>query len=160
VQDTVDVKVLSLVGAQRVLGAALTSAEADDLHMCIVICDPSGLTIVSARMEGAPGLALDIAADKAFTVASFGGMPTDRWWDAIKETPALVHGITHTPRLTLFGGGLPLCSTGMWSERSARRAARPIRTVRSPLPASPRSRRCRVTSQRGVRGNETKRVSV
>jgi uncharacterized protein GlcG (DUF336 family) len=85
-EDTVDVKVLSLAGARRVLAAAHTSAEPNDLHMYIVICDPSGLPILSAWMDGAP-LALDIAANKAFTVASFGGMPTDRWWTPSKTRP-------------------------------------------------------------------------
>jgi glc operon protein GlcG len=112
VADSVAVKVITLGAAQRVLAAALEYAEANGLRMCITIADPSGLPVLSARMDGAPRLSADIAANKAFTVASFGGMPTDRWWDAIKDSPALVHGITHTPRLTIFGGGLPLSAEG------------------------------------------------
>jgi uncharacterized protein GlcG (DUF336 family) len=81
-QDTVDVKVLSLVGAQRVLAAALTSAEADDLHMCIVICDPSGLPIVSARMDGAPRLARCSPVTSVFTgtPAAVGVARNPKWF--------------------------------------------------------------------------------
>ena len=47
-----------------------------------------------------------IAANKAFTAAGLGGMATGGLWDAIKDEPALVHGITNTPRLIVFGGGV------------------------------------------------------
>lgn len=33
---------------------------------------------------------------------------THEWYDYIKDEPALLHGITHTPRLTIFGGGYPI----------------------------------------------------
>jgi uncharacterized protein GlcG (DUF336 family) len=67
---------------------------------------------MTVRMDGAPRLSASIATNKAWTVASFNGMPTDRWWGAIKDEPELVHGITHTPRLIVFGGGVPLLVDG------------------------------------------------
>jgi len=30
------------------------------------------------------------------------------WFDFIKDDPPLLYGITHTPRLTVFGGGFPI----------------------------------------------------
>ena len=60
----------------------------------------------------APILSLQIATDKAWTVAVFNGLPTAGWWQLIEGEPALVHGITHTPRLVVFGGGEPVRSGG------------------------------------------------
>ena len=110
--DTIDARSVSLEGAQRVLAAALAEAGQLGLAICVTVSDPSGLPVLTARMDGAPRLSARIATDKAFSVASFGGAPTHGWWDAIKNEPALVHGITKTPRLTIFGGGLPLRAGG------------------------------------------------
>lgn len=110
--DTIATATISLTGARKVLDAALAAAEAAGLEMCIVVADTAGEPVLSARMDGAPRLSARIAADKAYTVAGFNGMPTDLWWGAIKDEPALVHGITHTPRLTIFGGGVPLIVGG------------------------------------------------
>jgi uncharacterized protein GlcG (DUF336 family) len=30
------------------------------------------------------------------------------WWDFVKGDPPLLHGIVHTPRLVIFGGGYPV----------------------------------------------------
>jgi len=110
--DTIDARSISLEGAQRVLAAALAKAAELGLAMCVTVSDPSGLPVLTARMDGAPRLSARIATDKAYSVASFGGAPTHGWWDAIKDEPALVHGITKTPRLTIFGGGLALRAAG------------------------------------------------
>ena len=110
--DVISMNSLSLAGAQRILNAAIAAAEAGDLRMCITVADPSGEPIIAVRMDGAPRLSAEIARNKAWTVASFGGMPTHVWWPAIENEPALVHGITHTPRLTIFGGGVPVTIDG------------------------------------------------
>jgi uncharacterized protein GlcG (DUF336 family) len=89
-----------------VLDAALAKAEEIGVAFCIAVTDPAGEPLVTARMDGAPRLSAGIAANKAYTVAGFGGMPTDAWWGAIKDQPALVHGLTQTPRLVIFGGGV------------------------------------------------------
>ncbi len=110
--DTVSTRSLTLEGAQKVLDAALTKAADLGLRFCITVADPSGEPVLSARMDGAPRLSAGIAANKAYTVAGFGGMPTDAWWGMIKDEPSLVHGITHTPRLIVFGGGVPITAGG------------------------------------------------
>ena len=110
--DTLSMRTISLSAAQRVLDAALAQAAAMSTLFCICIADPAGEPVLTARMDGAPRLSARIAADKAYTVAGFGGMPTDRWWGAIENEPALVHGITKVPRLIVFGGGVGLFSGG------------------------------------------------
>lgn len=110
--DVIPMNSLSLAGAQRILSAAMTAADTAGLKMCITVADPSGEPIIAVRMDGAPRLSAEIARNKAWTVASFGGMPTHVWWPAIENEPALVHGITHTPRLTIFGGGVPVMIDG------------------------------------------------
>jgi uncharacterized protein GlcG (DUF336 family) len=75
--------------------------------MCIAVSDESGDLKAFHRMDGAPKLSIEIAQNKAFTAASF-SMATHAWFDFIKDDPPLLHGITHTPRLVVFGGGFPI----------------------------------------------------
>jgi glc operon protein GlcG len=110
--DTVPSDSISLAAARRVLDAALTHAETLSRAFCITVCDVAGDPVLSARMDGAPRLTAQIAADKAWTVAGFGGVPTHDWWSMIEHDPALVHGITKTPRLVVFGGGVALRAGG------------------------------------------------
>ncbi|MFT7599222.1 MAG: glc operon protein GlcG [Acidimicrobiales bacterium] len=110
--DTIATRSITLAGAKRVLEAALAACEEQGFRMCITIADPSGESLLSARMDDAPRLSAGIAANKAYTVAGFGGMPTTGWWDVIKDEPALLHGIAHTPRLVVFGGGVGIFSDG------------------------------------------------
>ena len=95
--DTVPSDSISLAAARRVLDAALAHAESMSRVMCITVCDPAGDPVLSARMDGAPRLTAQIAADKAWTVAGFNGVPTHDWWPMIEHNPALVHGITQDP---------------------------------------------------------------
>ena len=106
--DVVPMNSLSLSAAQRVTEAALAAARSQNIAVCITVCDPTGEPIVNVRMDGAPRLSAGVAANKAYTVASFKGMPTNQWWQAIADEPALVHGLTHTPRLIVFAGGVPV----------------------------------------------------
>jgi glc operon protein GlcG len=109
---TIPFRSISLAGAQLVIDAAVAYAITNRYAMCFTVCDPAGAAVISVRMDGAPRLSAEIAANKAYSVASFKGMPTDRWWPGIKDDPSLVHGITHTARLTIFGGGVPLLVDG------------------------------------------------
>ena len=49
-----------------------------------------------------------LAQDKGYSVVAFNGMATREWWDAIRDEPALVHGLVKTARLTVFGGGVAI----------------------------------------------------
>ena len=110
--DTIDQPTVSLSAGQQVLARAVAAAEAVGIAVCIAVAGVAGDLKAFARMDGAPQLSIDIAIDKAYTVAVFGGLPTHAWWDLIKDEPALVHGITKTDRLIVFGGGVPLVVDG------------------------------------------------
>ncbi|MDN5928701.1 MAG: heme-binding protein [Hyphomicrobiales bacterium] len=100
-------KSISAQAAKAAISAASAKASLMGVNMCIAITDEAGDLKAFLRMDGAAKLALGIAQDKAYTAASF-GMSTDQWWEFIKDDAPLLHGITHTPRLTAFGGGYPI----------------------------------------------------
>jgi uncharacterized protein GlcG (DUF336 family) len=104
-------KSIDIGTAQRAVAAAANKASELGLKMCIAVSDESGDLKAFERMDGAPKLSIGIAADKAFTAASY-SMPTHVWYEFIKDDPPLLHGITHTPRLVIFGGGFPIVLEG------------------------------------------------
>jgi uncharacterized protein GlcG (DUF336 family) len=93
--------------AEQAIEAAANKATELGLKMCIAVTDEAGDLKAFRRMDGAPKLSIEIATNKAYTAACF-GMPTHAWWDFIKDDAPLLHGITHTPRLVVFGGGFPI----------------------------------------------------
>jgi uncharacterized protein GlcG (DUF336 family) len=108
---TIVKKSIDLATAQQAAAAAAKKATELGLKMCIAVSDESGDLKAFERMDGAPKLSIQIAEDKAFTAASY-GMPTHVWYEFIKDDPPLLHGITHTPRLIIFGGGFPIVLEG------------------------------------------------
>jgi uncharacterized protein GlcG (DUF336 family) len=97
--------------AEKAVAAAAAKSTEIKLKMCIAVADEAGDLKAFLRMDGAPKLSIGIAQDKAYTSASF-SMATHAWFDFIKNDPPLLHGITHTPRLTVFGGGFPIAFKG------------------------------------------------
>ncbi|MFM0323371.1 GlcG/HbpS family heme-binding protein [Caballeronia glebae] len=97
--------------AQAAIAAAAEHARANGLQMSIAVCDNAGLLKAFMRMDGASQISLGIAQDKAYTSAAT-GLPTHRWHDFIKDDAPLLHGIVHTPRLVVFGGGFPIVEDG------------------------------------------------
>ncbi len=97
--------------AVRMIEAAVAKSREMDKAMCIAIVNEAGQLKAFHAMDGASHLAIEIAQNKAWTASSF-GIPTHVWWDFIKNDPPLLHGITHTPRLTVFGGGYPILEDG------------------------------------------------
>jgi uncharacterized protein GlcG (DUF336 family) len=108
---TIVKKSIDLATAHQAAAAAAKKATELGLKMCIAVSDESGDLKAFERMDGAPKLSIQIAEDKAFTAASY-GMPTHVWYEFIKDDPPLLHGITHTPRLIIFGGGFPIVLEG------------------------------------------------
>jgi uncharacterized protein GlcG (DUF336 family) len=102
---------ITLEAANKVLDAAQSAAEAMATPMVIAVVDESGIQKAFRRMDGAPLLSVDLAADKAYTAVAY-GIPTHAWFDFIKSDPPLLHGIVKTPRLVVFGGGYPLTAEG------------------------------------------------
>jgi uncharacterized protein GlcG (DUF336 family) len=112
VTDYIMAPSVTLAAAQRVIAAAITQAEELAVDVCIAATDSAGHLLAFARMDRAPILCAQIAQDKAYSVAAFGGLPTGEWWRLLESEPALLHGITKTERLVVFGGGVPLVSEG------------------------------------------------
>jgi glc operon protein GlcG len=108
VPDVRSVTTVTYAAAARILAAAVLTAAERGLAVCVAVTDVAGDLVAFGRMDGAPLLSAGIARDKAYTVAAFNGVPTDQWYDLIKDEPALHHGIVHTPRLVVFAGGVPL----------------------------------------------------
>jgi len=108
---TIVKKSIDTATAEQAIDAAAKKAAELGLKMCIAVSDESGDLKAFRRMDGAPKLSIQISEDKAYTAASF-GMPTHAWYDFIKDDPPLLHGITHTPRLIVFGGGFPILLEG------------------------------------------------
>lgn len=102
----------TLSAAQRAIAMAIEEAESLAIDVCIAVTDGAGHLLAMARMDRAPLLCVQIAQDKAYSVASFGGLPTSDWWRMLESEPALLHGIIKTDRLTVFGGGVPLVADG------------------------------------------------
>ena len=97
--------------AQSMIDAAIAKSRELKKANCIAIVNEAGQLKAFHAMDGAPHLAIQIAQDKAWTASSF-GLPTHVWWDFVKNDPPLLHGITHTPRLVIFGGGYPVMEEG------------------------------------------------
>lgn len=94
-----------------IVNAAVAKANEVGQHSVVAVVDVAGELKAYCRMDGAPLLSVSIAQDKAYTSAAF-GMPTHQWHDFIKEDAPLLHGIVHTPRLVVFGGGFPIMVDG------------------------------------------------
>ena len=105
--QTLTTQTISNELAETLMRGAVAKAEAMGIPMCIALTDPSGTLVQFLRMDRAPLLSVNIAQDKAYTAVSF-GMATHEWHDFIKEDAPLLHGIVHTPRLVVFGGGYPI----------------------------------------------------
>jgi uncharacterized protein GlcG (DUF336 family) len=97
--------------AGRAIAAAQKKAAELGLKISAAICDESGQLKSFQRMDGAALLTIEIAQNKAWTAASY-GVATHAWHEFIKNDPPLLHGITHTPRLVIFGGGYPIREDG------------------------------------------------
>lgn len=93
------------------LASGAAAATEIGVPMVIAVVDESGVLKAFRRMDGAPLLSVEIAKDKAYTAVAF-GIPTHGWFDFIKNDPPLLHGIVHTPRLVVFGGGYPVSVDG------------------------------------------------
>lgn len=103
---------ISWKAAQAAVHAAVKHAEQLGVQINVAVVDPSGLLTAFLRMPNAPLHSIDIAMDKAYTVASF-GLPTHQWTDALAQHSAAVRdGLLRRPRFVAFGGGLPIAVAG------------------------------------------------
>lgn len=103
---------LEQADAAAIAAACVAEARAVGIAVCVAVADRAGALLHFVRMDDAPLLSISIAQDKAYSVAAFKGLPTDAWWGLIEGDGALVHGLTKTDRLVVFGGGAPCLVDG------------------------------------------------
>lgn len=91
----------------KMLDTACAKAEQLGVAVNVSVVDEGANLKGFVRMDGAPLLSSGISQNKAYSAAAF-GIPTSEWYPIIEKEPALLHGIVHTDRLTVFEGGIPL----------------------------------------------------
>lgn len=106
-KTAIESKNISLALANKMLEAALAKGEELGIPFSIAIVDKPGNLKAFYAMDGAPVLSLEIAQNKAFSAAAY-NRATHEWYDRLKDDAPLLHGIVHTPRLVIFGGGYPI----------------------------------------------------
>jgi len=103
---------LTADAALQVIEACRAKATELGKAFVIAVCDESGRSKATLAMDGAPLVSSQVAIDKAYTAAGF-GIPTDGWFDFIKDDEPLRLGApTGIDRLVVFGGGIPLTVDG------------------------------------------------
>jgi uncharacterized protein GlcG (DUF336 family) len=105
---------LTYAGARVALDAALAQGTALGGAFNVAVTDSTGGLLAFARMDGAFAVSGSIAQDKAWTVAGFGGIPTDVFYDAIAGEDAVREGIAQRGRVAAFGGGVPVLVDGVF----------------------------------------------
>lgn len=98
--------------AEKMIEAAVAKARELNVAVNIAIVDSGAHLKAFRRMDGAPLLSIGIAQRKAYSAVAF-NMPTNQWYDLLKESPALLTGFPHTPDLIIFGGGFPIVVDGI-----------------------------------------------
>jgi uncharacterized protein GlcG (DUF336 family) len=112
VADTFEKSSITSDLAHRIIAAAEAKANEMGHPFVIAVVDESGVLKAFSRMDGAALLAVQVAQDKAYTAIGF-GLPTDGWYDFIKDDPPLALGApAEIDRLVTFGGGYPITIGG------------------------------------------------
>jgi uncharacterized protein GlcG (DUF336 family) len=106
--DTFSKASISTGLARRIIEGAEAKADELGIPFVIAIVDESGVLKAFSRMDGAALVSVQVAQDKAYTAVGF-GIPTDGWYDFIKDDEPLLAGATDgIDRLVVFGGGFPI----------------------------------------------------
>jgi len=87
--------------------AAVRYAESHGWKINVAVAERSGNLMAFLRMPGAFLHSIDLAIDKAYTAASF-GFRTKDWMSIVGGDEGMKLGFSATPRLIVFGGGLPI----------------------------------------------------
>jgi uncharacterized protein GlcG (DUF336 family) len=104
---TIETKVLSYEGAEKMLAAAITRAREIKVPQCISIVDSGGHPLAFARMDGAFAMSMQTSLMKAKTAASY-GEPTGNILAGVDIKLAIA---TQGERINL-PGGLPVIIDG------------------------------------------------
>ena len=90
--------------AHKMMAACIAEAQKNKWNVAIAIVDDSGAAFLVERLDGAGGIASDVALAKART-AALTKRPTKVFEDRVKERPAFV--TFPTPGI-MIQGGLPI----------------------------------------------------
>lgn len=100
--------VVSWEAAAAACTAAAHGAEKLGIKVDVAVVDAAGNLAAYLHMPGAFLHSADIAKNKAYSAASF-GLPTSAWTKELESlSPAVRVGLPLQPRMTCFGGGLPI----------------------------------------------------
>jgi len=100
--------VIEATAALQAVQAAVKHAQTLNLCIHVAVVDRAGWTVASAHMAGTSLHSANIAADKAYTAASF-GLPSGQWQAQLAgESAAIREGLLRQPRFVAFGGGFPV----------------------------------------------------
>ena len=104
---TIEAKILSYEGAEKMLAAAIAKAKQMKVPQCISIVDAGGHLLAFARMDGAFAMSMQTSMMKAKTAASY-GEPTGNILPGVDIKLAIA---TQGERINL-PGGLPVIIDG------------------------------------------------
>jgi uncharacterized protein GlcG (DUF336 family) len=100
---------ITLDRAQALIAAGIAEASSQGLNLAFAVVDGAGHLVASARMDGAPWIAPEVALGKAWTAAAYGA-PSAAQGDKMRELHAFsasISAATHG-RFTPQIGGLPV----------------------------------------------------
>jgi len=102
---------LASEAAARMVEAAVAKARELGVAVNVAVVDRGGHLLAFWRMDGAPTLSVGIAQRKATSAVAF-PLPTHRWYDLLKDNPALLRGLPLVSGVAIFGGGYPVFVDG------------------------------------------------
>ena len=98
--------VVTYTAAARLRDLACEHAVSNGWSIAVVILDPWGTVITSARMDGVAPAILEIATDKAYTATL--GKTTRAFFERMSSSPELTLGLQTRARLCAWEGGVPI----------------------------------------------------
>lgn len=104
---------ITLERAQSLIAAGIEEATSQGLALAFAVVDPAGHLVASARMDGAPWIAPEVALGKAWTAAAYGA-PSAAQGEKMQSLHAFSASISvatggrYTPQI----GGLPITDGG------------------------------------------------
>jgi uncharacterized protein GlcG (DUF336 family) len=104
--SSIEQRMISSEGAERVVAEARRLAGDLGVPMSIAVVDAAGVLKAFHRMEGAKQLSVESSQRKAYTAATT-GFPTMGYFHAKRDSPEVVL-LGQLPGVTAFGGGHPI----------------------------------------------------
>jgi uncharacterized protein GlcG (DUF336 family) len=105
--------VLTLETARKLIDAGIDEATKQGFELAFAVVDDGGHVVASARMDGAPWIAPEVALGKAWTAAAYRA-PSAAQGDKMKDLHAFSASISAATggRFTPQIGGLPIEQSG------------------------------------------------